>query len=254
MKYYLLILICVIVIFFCLKKTYKEGTYKEGNITIIVSRYNENLEWLNHEPFNNYQYIVCNKGNNDSYLKTHNFKKEIKLENVGREGHTYLYYIITHYNHLSNINIFLPGSVNLENKYNKAKKLINEINKYNSSVFLYDDYHFNIKNELYHFKIDEYVSTEIANRTEGSEKIQISPIRPYGKWYEAFFGENITNHFIKNGVFSVSKEDIIKKPKSYYEQLIKEVETPNPEQGHYLERSWEAVFFPMNTIFINAHI
>ena len=102
----------------------------------------------------------------------------------------------------------------------------------------------------YNFQIEEYLSTETVNRSEGSEKIQLSNIRPYGKWYESFFGENKSTYFCKNGVLSVSKEDIIKKPKSYYEQLIKEVETPNPEQGHYLERSWEAVFYPMKTVFI----
>lgn len=247
MKYYLLVLLCVITIFFCLKKTYKEGI---DHITLIISRYNENLDWLNDEPFNKYQYIVYNKGSNEFYLKTKNFKKEIKMENVGREGHTYLYYIIQNYDNLSNINVFLPGSVHLEHKYNKAKKLINEINNNNSSVFLYDEHHNDIKNDLYNFQIEEYLSTETVNRSEGSEKIQLSNIRPYGKWYESFFGENKSTYFCKNGVLSVSKEDIIKKPKSYYEQLIKEVETPNPEQGHYLERSWEAVFYPMKTVFI----
>lgn len=247
MKYYLLIILFVIIIFFYLKTSYKEGI---DDTTLIISRYNENLEWLNYEPFNNYQYIVCNKGFNEYYLKTKNFKKEIKLDNVGREGHTYLYYIINNYDNLSNINVFLPGSVNLEYKYYKATKLINEIHNNNSSVFLYDEYHNNIKNDLYNFQMDEYLGSEIANRTEGSEKIQLSNIRPYGKWYEKFFGENKTNHFSKFGIFSVSREDIIKKPKNYYEELMKEVETPNPEQGHYLERSWEAVFYPMKTVFI----
>ena len=38
-----------------------------NNIDIIVSRFNEDLKWTLEFPFNKFQYIVYNKGNNDNY-------------------------------------------------------------------------------------------------------------------------------------------------------------------------------------------
>jgi hypothetical protein len=41
-------------------------------VDIIVSRFNESLEWMNEEPFNNFRYIVYNKGENENLEKKYN--------------------------------------------------------------------------------------------------------------------------------------------------------------------------------------
>ena len=46
------------------------------NTDIIVSRYNEDLNWTKEEPFNRFSYIVYNKGNNDNFEKSIYFSKE----------------------------------------------------------------------------------------------------------------------------------------------------------------------------------
>ena len=89
-----------------------------NNIEIIVSRFNEDLNWTQEAPFNLFQYTVYNKGNNENFNKT-NVKQIINIENVGRCDHTYLYHIIENYNNLSNIIVFFPGSLNLVFKKNK---------------------------------------------------------------------------------------------------------------------------------------
>ncbi len=61
---------------------------------LVIARYMEDLEWLQNENFKEYSYIVYNKGTNSNYCKTDKFLKEIKLPNVGREAHTYLFHII----------------------------------------------------------------------------------------------------------------------------------------------------------------
>lgn len=263
MKYYILILLFVIILFIYLKKKNKER-FVQGfeDRTLIISRYNENLEWLEHEPFSNYPYIVCNKGSDSSYLKTKNFKKEIKINNIGKLAHTYLYYIITDYDNLSQINIFLPNSLDDGDKMYRARRLIREIDKKNemlqknkprdkydtdkniSSLFLYDFSFPNMKDVFYDFQIDEKLGMP---DTDPSKKVQLSATRPFGKWYERFFGDIKTTHYCIYGIFSVSREDIKAKPKSYYQELIKEVLTPNPEQEQYFERAWEALFYPLNT-------
>ena len=46
-----------------------------------------------------------------------------------------------------------------------------------------------------------------------------------------------------NGNFAVSREVIHKKPVKYYKKLIGYLDGhPNPEEGHYFERLWRAVF------------
>ena len=51
------------------------------NIQIIISRYNEGIEWINNFKEN---VILYNKGNELPYEYN-----SIILPNVGREGHTY---------------------------------------------------------------------------------------------------------------------------------------------------------------------
>ena len=107
------------------------------NIDIIVSRYNEDLEWINEEPFNKFQYIVYNKGLNDEFCKN-NVKEIINLPNLGKCDHTYLYHVVNNYDNLADIIIFFPGSLNAEYKKQKAVKILNYVisSGYNNAFFL----------------------------------------------------------------------------------------------------------------------
>jgi len=106
---------------------YNKENFENNNIVIIISRYNENLEWLKEEPFNKYPVIIYNKGPNDDFYKPDNLIKIVKLDNVGREGHTYLHHIINNYDNLYNINILFPGSINIEIKNKLSTIFINNI-------------------------------------------------------------------------------------------------------------------------------
>jgi hypothetical protein len=65
-----------------------------SSIEIIVSRYNEDLSWTTENTFNEFKYVVYNKGINDNFEKT-NVKQIININNVGRESENYLNYIVT---------------------------------------------------------------------------------------------------------------------------------------------------------------
>jgi len=52
-----------------------------SNVDIIIARYNEDLHWTLESPFNEYQYIVYNKGPNEHFEKA-NVKKVINIKNV----------------------------------------------------------------------------------------------------------------------------------------------------------------------------
>jgi hypothetical protein len=222
------------------------------NYDLVLSRFNEDIDWIKKDPFNQFNIICYNKGPNeplDDCLPGN--CKIINLENVGKCDHTYLYHIINNYDNLSQITLFIPASTySIPWKYDILMKNMELLNSNNSSIFYgckFDD----VVTELYDFTLDNYIVSGDAKNKEinGSHtQLKISPIRPYGKWFEQNIGTEVK---IKStvicfyGIFIVDKEHIRQRPKEFYENLIKYVDDDvNPEVGHYLERSWPAIFLP----------
>jgi hypothetical protein len=226
-------------------------------VKIVVARYNESLSWLNEYPFNQFEYIVYNKGDNDAFEKNH-VTQIVKLANIGRCDHTYLYHIIKNYECLDDITVFLTGSAgHIPSKKQTAITILNNIIQSNYKNAYFIGVHYNsIKQHHADFKLDYYIcqSPENFNKTRRSELLPCN-IRPYYKWYNFFFG-NITAHWCTyGGIFSIDKRDIIQHPKSNYQRIIQSVQTHfNPEAGHYIERSWGVIFYPLiYTIKIGTH-
>ena len=65
-------------------------------------------------------------------------------------------------------------------------------------------------------------------------------------WITQIIGIDLNNIDKTNVVwganFSISKELILSKPKIFYENIIRYIGHINPEEGHYLERSWYMIF------------
>lgn len=90
-----------------------------NGMTMVVARYNENLDWLENIPWH---YIVYNKGGD---LPTW-IKYEIKLHhNIGREVYTYLTYIIDNYDALPDYTIFAHG-----HPFDHSREFIKNINNF----------------------------------------------------------------------------------------------------------------------------
>jgi hypothetical protein len=105
-----------------------------------------------------------------------------------------------------------------------------------------------LKTDMGDFQLDEWESTYSPNK-ELSSSMELCAQRPFRSWFETVFGELDCPFVTYFGMFSVRKQDILKRPKSFYETLQKYVQTPHPEAGHYIERSW-GVIFPSNPEFI----
>jgi len=241
---FLLFLICVLTLVVNV-----ETMENKIQIELVVSRYNEDLEWLSEEPFNKYPVICYNKGPTDNFYKTSNMKVA-NIKNVGRESHSYLYHIIYNYENLADYTLFLPGSCNMEGKNRKAKQWLYEIEKSNGEGVFVGTKLNDLKIEFRDFTIEDYASTDDKNRELNPEShIELSEIRPFGNWYEKRFGDAQTNLISDRGIFGIKKEYITQHPKSYYEYLLTDLDKhSNPETGHYFERSWAAVFYPMNEV------
>jgi hypothetical protein len=89
--------------------TYVGEKFDPTKINIVVSRYNEDITWA--LPYNDIA-IIYNKGNHN----IDEFTNQYHIENIGREGHTYLYHIIHNYNNLAERTIFLQGEWHSHNE------------------------------------------------------------------------------------------------------------------------------------------
>jgi hypothetical protein len=222
-------------------------------IEIVVSRYNEDLSWVKEYPFNQFKYTIYNKGSNQDFIKP-SLYRIVQLPNIGRCDHTYLYHIVNNYNQLAPITIFLPGSIKIYYKKAVAIKLIHHILNSKNAVFLGLQTN-NIKTKFANFTIDNWAATNPNNRINNSD-IHLEPaiLRPYGKWYKHFFGNTVVQKFCYMGIFSINKLDIIKHNINRYQQLLNAVSNhSNPEVGHYIERSWGAIFHPLVATKFVAH-
>ena len=93
---------------------------------IVISRYSEDLNWLESINKDKYKIFVYNKGNKIDGLKTYD------IPNIGRESQTYLHHIIENYDNLSKYTVFLQGNPfehdgNLKNfDYDNLVNFLNE--------------------------------------------------------------------------------------------------------------------------------
>ena len=218
---------------------------KQG-VELVVARYNENLNWLNRRPFNNYDVSIYNKGPNDNFTVNNKNIRVTKLSNLGKCDHTYLYHIIKNYDNLSDVTVFLPGSLNMRPKMKKARQILHELDMQKRTVFI-GQHMADVKRDLYNFKLDEWKTSSTENFNQNPEsKLMLASPRPFGKWYESKFGDIAIQHVSYGGIMAISKAHILQHPKKYYENLIQDLDkSSNPEAGHYFERAWAAVFYPM---------
>ena len=216
----------------------------DKQIEIVIARYNEDLDFLKESKFQEYPIIVYNKGNNDDFFKPPNLKKIVKLENVGVCDHTYIYHIIENYDNLADVTIFLPGSCSDSHKINKTNYVLEETIHTKDTVLQ----SYSPDPNLYHFKLDDWLSTNEKNKTINNESsLRPCDIRPYGKWFEHVFPElNITEHSPTYfGIFSISKKHIQNRTKEFYQKYIQYMNKhKNEESAHYVERSYHALFRP----------
>lgn len=264
---FLILLILLILIIYREKK--EENDFV---IRFVVAKYKENVQWTCHlatsqnimesndsnqsnpPSFEIWTYHkgcpeeVDNENENtldivcDTELKIN--RKLMCLPNVGRCDHTFLYYIVNEYDRLPDLSIFLPASSMDEHKKQKALYIIkNAISSRDTVLHGFPSSFEHIKN----FQLDEWVATNTENKRYNpqSKLLPASP-RPMGKWFEHHIGlDRPIPVFTYFSIFAVHKRHILQHPKSYYENILATVDHHhNPEAGHYIERSYSAIFWP----------
>lgn len=243
----IIIFVVIVLVIFIMNNEPKKNE-KNNSITIVIARYKEDLKWTLEEPFNKFKYIVYNKGDNEEFEKK-NVIDIIKLDNIGRDFHTHFYHIVNNYENLSDINIFLPGSIDLYYKKRSAKKMLNDIIKYNEACISLPLIPY-INKLMYTYQQKIY-----KNSSNGNSNVKVfeSHIRPFGKWYKSYFTNDL--HYLSQfGIYSVNKNDILQHKKSKYETILNQIsKNINPEEGFFIEISMYQIFYPYKHTIVKTY-
>ena len=202
---------------------------KKNEFEIVISKYNENIEWT--EP---YKHLTTIYNKSDIYLEN-----SIKLPNVGRESHTFLYHIITNWDNLADKTLFTQGEMSSIHQpfpvpiyYFYPYKYIT--NMFNSNIVFRDG----IGNHIKHQGkwLDEYKTNNMK-----------PAIITFNEFWSIFNNTKITNFndikWSHGAIFSVSKDLIKQNSLDIYKYLYKLIcNHKNPEEGHYFERCWYYIF------------
>ena len=211
------------------------------NKSLIISRYNENINWL--EDHKSFKITIYNKG---TELADNKLYQIINLSNVGRESHTWLYHIVNNYKNLDEFNIFLQGRIDDLGcmAYQNPNDYLKNLDKSGfvaSRYGLLGPFHWkwNVgieKNKKY---ITSWKNNEISKSKIGFRKFakKIFPDIPI--FVPTTYG----------GCFAVTKNLIHKYEISFYEELLEIIGShKNPIEGHYLERLWCYMFTKNNKL------
>ena len=233
----IIVLVLIIVLLVIIKQVF----YHREDTELVVALYNEDTKWLSDPRFKNMSIVVYNKGPNTINQCKENCRI-IKLENEGREQHTYLKHIVDNYNDLAPVTVFLQGSWQHPEKDYIVNNVLTEVSKTNDTVVP----HWPVPDDINDFKIDEWLSTHAKNASMNSSlKLKPAPQRPFGEWYKTNFPGSQLNGVCYKGIFAASRADIQKHPVSFYEKFLSQLEGhTNHEVGHYMERVWTTILDP----------
>ena len=211
---------------------YDDYLFDKSAFEIVVARYTESMEWVRR-----YHDIVTvyEKHENDVVPCS----RRVRLPNVGRETHTYLYHIIENYHCLAHNTLFTQCGFEEHDTYLIEEYLFDT----GSSRFLMNNFKtIYAKDGRYGFLqhkgkwLDEYNNGKML-----PEK------RTFKQWWTECLRKPIPHinryKWSHGAIFSVSSERICNNSIDYYRRMIESVSCHcNPETGHYFERAWYYVF------------
>lgn len=209
-------------------------------LELVVARYEEDLSWIPTLDLEITNTVVYNKGSE----KVFPFPCEVKsLPNFGREPHTYFTHIINNYNSLKDITFFIVGSAFTQDaKENRVKLIVEHLKKKKSSAIVTTKNE-ELINRTKYFYINYWLVTNENNRKKNpNPELSPCPDRPLGNWFSIRFPNEQIERLSYSGILAVSREDILKRPITFYQSLLEEVSSPNPEAVHYIERVFTNIF------------
>jgi len=228
----------------------------DNKVHVIVSRYNEYIDFIKEILDIVDVVIIYNKGFNDRFFKEYiptplELKKikVIKLENVGRINHSIVHHILTNWEHiLLNPEIYLvsiPGSIKMTPyKGMYLKKLTKQIKlkecKFYSprSILVQPDYNYispgNHQSNIYcNVSNSQFIKSKWNSFVEWKKEI-IDPVIGV---------EKDLSLVCLRSMFMVKNELITSVSKEVYQRILNSIDYgDNLENCQYVERIWAHLF------------
>lgn len=212
------------------------GENMHDAIRLIIARYNEDVSWVKDVDCD---YVVYDKGDRLS-------ANSIVLENIGREAHTYLTHIVREYDTLAPINVFLQGDPfdhigdQCRGDVQTLRSLIDDVAK--REIPFKGFAWFKLKCDRLG-RPHDLRKPENQGRWSGWGKDI-----PLGDVFEKLFAADFPKQLIARaptGIFAVTKERILTRPKDFYAYALSLVEADPDDSnntGHAFERLWQHIF------------
>jgi hypothetical protein len=212
---------------------------KNKKFHLVISRYNEDVSWIDEVVNENIEIFVYNKGGDINQIFPDNVNI-INLDNTGRESHTYLHHIIEKYEFLPERIIFSQGHPHDHVSDNFKSSFLNFLS--DNSGFKY------FSKSILEMKIlpDGVEESGDLNGTFWRNKhlhssccvsvpSNLFPDINSKKW---IFGTG--------AIFGADRNRVEKNSIEFYLKCMKilnESSDPvNPPEGHAFERSWYLIF------------
>jgi hypothetical protein len=245
MRYSILIIciLCIVVLYY--SHTGPIDNFESSKtVEICITVFEEDLEWIRTIPRDLYSHIILYNKGSPKKINMPNVTV-VNLSNYGRDVHTVLWHVVKNYDKLADVTFFLHGSVDTDpikkHDYDLIKKKL-AVKPDSSIVCSIADQNV-IVNTLNTFAIDTWTNTNENNRRANpSSKLERSKYRPMGVWFNKVFPGEKLDCITFKGIFAVSREDILKRQKTFYESLLTQVSVKDSEVAHYIERAWISVF------------
>ncbi|KAI9759689.1 MAG: hypothetical protein M4579_002166 [Chaenotheca gracillima] len=213
-------------------------------IEVVVAHYNEDLSWLKEVADS---CIVYSKGGDKNVPEF----PHLPLENIGREGHTYLAHLVKRYHSLPEVTIFLQGRIDDHVSLSIAEIVDKAKGTKPGEVVTFPF------RELELFDLWDGIPWE---KYPCWKKWATMDCKSMGKTPgELFKGIFMSDKvpasvgFQPGAIFAVHRDTIQQHPHRFYRRLLRqlflgEMAHINPETGHYLERFWLAMWDPKEYI------
>ena len=170
---------------------------------LVISYYKEKLDWI--DNVKDYKITIYNKSNDE-------MPNTIKLNNIGREMQTYFYHIVNNYDNLSDWTFFTQGDPfdHVINYYD----VLNDFPDLSKHTKLgTDESHFFINNSYFVQKIHSY---------ENGYPFHWLVLNIDSLWTQLFETPPLKIYdFTAGAIFCVSKNQIQKRNKEFYEKCLK---------------------------------
>lgn len=205
--------------------------------SLVVSCYNNNIEWLfdilkTRKDFSKENIFIYDKSD-DPIQKYSNLAQIKRIENVGYNINSIFTHIIEEYNNLSEVVIFIKGNL-IERGHTTLETFLQSLDA--KVFFPIEKYH----ESIYKFKVndDGYVEPNNNWYTEHLQNYKYA--ETYNDFLNLLFKNPIYPDYIKfspGGNYVVPKENILKYSKEFYSKVKLYVSHHQlSRESHFVER------------------